>query len=176
MMGLGKRSMGDAGIADGGGSITKQNNNNNKTKTTSITKQYHDSTTSFFKVNPLTMLYGQVWWWDWAKGLQIQFQTEVGASSVLGPSRVERIELEFRLLSLPQCGGTLTLLLHLHWQQGFRWDFISLAMSPRHCLVCMKEKIYLYLEYTYLIFVTHAMGDKYQVWEYIIPVGIFHFI
>ena len=42
MMGLGKRSMGDAGIADGGGSITKQNNNNNKTKTISITKQYHD--------------------------------------------------------------------------------------------------------------------------------------
>ena len=28
---------------------------------------------------------------------------------MLGPSRVERIELEFRLLSLPQCGGTLTL-------------------------------------------------------------------
>ena len=60
MMGLGKRSMGDAGIADGGGSITKQNNNNNKTKTISITKQYHDLTTSSFKINPLTMLYGQV--------------------------------------------------------------------------------------------------------------------
>ena len=80
-MGLGKRSTGEARIADGGDSIQKNN-----------------LSFDFYQVLS-SQSSAQVWWWGLAKGHQIQFQTEVGAW--LHEEEELRIELEFRLHTFP---------------------------------------------------------------------------